>query len=381
MRRNFLSIRDVTLRVVAEVREFANRELGVVVKWYQDNLPLIKEAIQTALNFVRDFWRAHGEELTAIVRSIWDLIKGIVGAGINVILDLIKLTLQAINGDWKGVWQTAYKIVADIGTGIARAIKALGDNAVAQTKLIAGLIFDFLKTLPVRMKELGEFVIAGFVEGIKAGAGLVTRAIKEVVTLPIDVARKALGIRSPSTVFREIGGQIVEGLALGVDSSHSRVRDTFSSLFDSILSLADRGLNAVTNRFGAFGGVINGLLRSVAGSVGQLLGSRGGAVGALGNLLGGLSSGGGLPLRDSFGRFVSSSSSGGNLLAGLLGGGITAPASITPSLVGGLPVFGNVPVPLIGGGGLPGAARLSSQAAQTRSAAIVVSIRVRIVPP
>ncbi|SFU79953.1 hypothetical protein [Halomonas korlensis] len=74
----------------------------------------------------------------------------------------------------------------------------------------------YLKGLPGRMKDAGVDVAKGLGEGIKNGAGNAWGAVKDFANGTENVARYELDTHSPSKVFARIGGDVTDGLALGI---------------------------------------------------------------------------------------------------------------------------------------------------------------------
>ncbi|MEE4349663.1 MAG: hypothetical protein V2J26_05490, partial [Pacificimonas sp.] len=74
---------------------------------------------------------------------------------------------------------------------------------------------------PGQMLQVGRDLMSGIVRGIREGPGKVWAALKDTVLGGVDKVKGWLGIRSPSRVFMGIGGDMMGGLALGLD----RARD------------------------------------------------------------------------------------------------------------------------------------------------------------
>ena len=106
------------------------------------------------------------------------------------------------------------KLIGKLVAGIIRAIPEV-IRAMVQ---IHDAIKNSLKN--VDWAELGKNIIRGIVNGIKALASEVTGAIKDVVNKGLQAAKEALGIASPSKVFRdEVGKWIPAGVAVGIQAN------------------------------------------------------------------------------------------------------------------------------------------------------------------
>ncbi|HXF08988.1 MAG TPA: phage tail tape measure protein, partial [Candidatus Acidoferrales bacterium] len=140
---NFLGIRDITASALAAVSNvvqavigfvapFIQREFGVVVAWWQANLPLMQRTVETVMNAIRGvvnfvltqvqaFWQAHGDRVIAILSAAWTMIETVIDTAIHTVLDIITLVMQIITGDWEGAWET----IKGIGERLWEAIKTI----------------------------------------------------------------------------------------------------------------------------------------------------------------------------------------------------------------------------------------------------------------
>ena len=80
---------------------------------------------------------------------------------------------------------------------------------------MAGAVAWF-KGLPGQMAAIGGEIINGLINGIKQKLAAAGEAIKSVGASVRDTFKGMLGIRSPSRVFAEMGGNLSEGLSLGM---------------------------------------------------------------------------------------------------------------------------------------------------------------------
>jgi hypothetical protein len=78
-------------------------------------------------------------------------------------------------------------------------------------------------------------MIQGLINGIKAMGSKVAGAIGSVVNSAISSAKKLLGIKSPSRVFRQIGDDTGEGLVLGLQDKESDVVKASKRLSNGVI--------------------------------------------------------------------------------------------------------------------------------------------------
>ena len=127
---------------------FAIENAKIVVNWFKNNWPLIKETVNTVYariktvitaigrviravwNVIVKNWRKDNGLLRTIVQQAWRIIKTVVQTALRIILKVIKLAMQLITGDWKGAWKTFKQIVSLAVKGIGTVLRAFGKIAL-----------------------------------------------------------------------------------------------------------------------------------------------------------------------------------------------------------------------------------------------------------
>lgn len=144
---NFLGIRDVTAqafegiraiieRVLGVVVPFATRMLGIITTWVDENWPLIQqtidvvmgaiqERIASVLGAIAEFWEDHGRRIMAFAELIWTIVTVAIETALRTVLDIVRVAMQLITGDWEGAWETMAGIVERIWGAIQAIVEAV----------------------------------------------------------------------------------------------------------------------------------------------------------------------------------------------------------------------------------------------------------------
>lgn len=121
-----------------------------------------------------------------------------------------------------------------VGENISMAVTSVGDGISGMIRWFQNLPVEIVKAvvgLTVSMRQIGTDAIAGLVSGLAGGVRWVKEAAANVANAAVDAAKAALGIKSPSRVMRfEVGQQVGEGYALGIEDKMSRVRSAADQL-------------------------------------------------------------------------------------------------------------------------------------------------------
>jgi gas vesicle protein len=244
---NFGGVRDFILQVIAAIRtaytafltEFRALTAQVTTeaaKFWQENgndilaaVKTVSDAIESVVKVfvatVSALWREHGEEIKTVAIAIWNVVKTATVEGLRIIGNVIKTVAAIINGDWakaweglKGVVQSAFNIV-----------KALVTSSIAVLQAsIKGIVTFLLSIPPLTLNaatEIGNSIVQGIKNGINNKAEEIKSAIRNLTLVgAIDYAKSLLQTQSPSKVFDEIGQNVGEGLAIGIEKKVKRVQ-------------------------------------------------------------------------------------------------------------------------------------------------------------
>lgn len=100
-------------------------------------------------------------------------------------------------------------------------------------------IINGISSLPSRMVSIGSNIIHGIISGITSAAGSLFSTMQNIASRALNAAKSALGIHSPSRIFRdEIGKMIPKGVTVGIEANAGQtikaIKDYASSLVTAI---------------------------------------------------------------------------------------------------------------------------------------------------
>lgn len=161
--------------------------------------------------------------IDAGIQLIFGLIDGIIEA-IPILIDkfpeIIQKILQAIINNLPKILSMGIKLLGKLGEGIVKAIPSLIKNI---PKVITAVVNEF-KKLPDKLKNLGKSILEGLWNGISNVKNWLADKIKGLGDVLVDALKSALGIHSPSTVFRdEVGKNMALGIGEGFDKNIASV--------------------------------------------------------------------------------------------------------------------------------------------------------------
>lgn len=195
-----------------------------VIEWFKSLPSKIWNAIITAV-----------DKISAWCSQMWNKLSTGIPNLINSVINWFKALPN--------------KISSAISNGV-NAISTWCSNmktkAVSGVKNVANSVIDGFKALPSKMLDIGKNIVEGIWKGIQNAKNWVVGKVKEFAKGILDGMKSALGIHSPSRVFRdEIGKFISEGIGVGITENENAPIDALESLGDNMLDGA-KNINGVT---------------------------------------------------------------------------------------------------------------------------------------
>lgn len=189
-----------------------------------------------------------------IIDMIWGLVMKlidtittnlplIVDAGLSMITGI----LDGIASNIEGIVTAATNIIVNFINGISNALPRIiqsgVDLVISFVEGLAQAIRNNTERMNAAGADLADAIIDGMVSGINNGVQIVSDAISDIAGGALDIAKKILGIASPSKEFTKIGMWTSEGFANGIARN--------AHLSDS--SISKLGNKALTNMKYAMG--------------------------------------------------------------------------------------------------------------------------------
>lgn len=198
-------------------------------------------------------WRALGDDVATGINSAWNNIDWSQAAvdGSKLIRGILQSASNAIAGtDWGKIGQDVAKAIKSIDWGgiLADLVEFIATAAGAACKGFGEFFTELFNDLGDKMHDyfgdIGNLTIEGFFEGVTEMVKDIAGWIKEHVVDPwVKGWQNALGIHSPSTVMKELGGYTIQGFLNGIteawETVTSWVGDHLSGLADSFATWKD----------------------------------------------------------------------------------------------------------------------------------------------
>ena len=193
-------------------------------------ISVFKSASNPIGNFFKSFSQIDIiQDALSVVSNFFDSVKEYVnglltlspGEAINKVFNDVKNAFMNLKETLSNLtWQDVLNALSRFGESVRSTFKKLVDG----------------------FKEIGPDIIEGLQNGLKDGFDGAIDFMKELAQKLIEAVKAILGIHSPSTVFFEIGKNIIDGLCEGIKYVSHKVTEALSAVIDDIKGLME-GVN------------------------------------------------------------------------------------------------------------------------------------------
>ena len=207
--------------VASHIPEFVSAGVRLIVRFLDGVASKIGDVIKSGVGVIVKFIDGVANAIPRIAQSAFLLVRKFIFAVADKAADLA---------------DAGFRAVINFLHGIANAIRNNEGDLID-----AGL-------------DIAKAIVDGLVDGLGKVGHLVRGALMKLLDILPGFAKKILGIHSPSTVFAEIGVNVMRGLALGISDGGSEVHKTMEATAHQVIDSAAQAFSKVP---GALDGLIN----------------------------------------------------------------------------------------------------------------------------
>lgn len=211
--------------------------LGTIVQWGVDtwnylvtNVPIWIE------NVVTFFSQLPGKIWTWLVGTFnkvttWgsNMLNKAAEVGSNFINNIINWISQ-LPGKFSNWLNDTISKVASFASNLGQRASQAGQNMVNN-------IINAVKNLPSQMASIGKNIVQGVWNGITGMGSWLSSKVSSFFSGIVDGAKKALGIHSPSRVFRDqVGKYMAQGVGVGFEDETKNVQKSMEGDFEYLVA-------------------------------------------------------------------------------------------------------------------------------------------------
>lgn len=250
----FASIGQWFSDLISSVGEWLGDVIDKILGFGRDVADWIKTTIPNFINTIIDYVSALPGRLWSLLVSTLDKIRQF---GVEAFNSAKEIGSEFVGTVVSFISELPSKIWTWLTSTISKLKTWVSDMTKAGREAISGLIdavIDGARSIPDKMLSIGKDIVSGVWEGIKDAKNKFVKNVKNFFGDIVDNVKDALGIESPSKVFkREVGQWIPAGVADGIEENADVVDDSLSGMFNHALNHSQ----GVLNGFNSTGSIIN----------------------------------------------------------------------------------------------------------------------------
>ena len=227
---NFNKLKDQVSEIITKLVEIMlEKGNQILLDWF------------SVTDKLRDKWKTILDDIKLIAETVTQEILGVLIQRWTDMVDSVTTFFAPIVEDLGQVWEDVKTLFTDAWNFMIDNMRTFGANI---GKLIGQLIVLWLaqfNAVAPKWIQAGKDIIAGLLAGLKKNAGQILTFITDLALQALDAIKKALGISSKSTVFMNIGRNMMLGLAAGIAQNANLPQIALNSAATRMIS-AENGI-------------------------------------------------------------------------------------------------------------------------------------------
>ncbi len=204
--------------------------------------------LTSATEIIAEFMLYLGDHADEIMDTGMQLLESLV-IGITDNLPQLITAAAALIAKWAAaliahlpdILKCGAAMLTTLVDGIVCSLENLAEAALACVAKLVGVWDGSMD----EWGHIGENIVSGLLNGIKGAWNSLTKWVSDGINGLVSGVKGRLGIHSPSKVFDEIGVQVCNGLAQGLDRGNKKVKDAAKAVVASVTDSATTLTNGV----------------------------------------------------------------------------------------------------------------------------------------
>lgn len=253
------TIWNTIVSIFTQISEFIFNTLNSILG---TNITSWSQIWSAIVQYVTQIWNSVTQWFGQMAQSVWNKmvqaynyvvstgqqwVSSITSTVSNFFNQVANGFMRVVNSVWQHMQQAYNKVVSGGQQWVSGIINAMSRfvqsvisgfmNVVSQVQSGMSRAVNTVRNFIGQFASAGMDLMRGLVQGIMNGMSWVVNAAKNVAQNAVNAAKSALGIHSPSRVFRGIGQYVSQGLGMGILADQHKavnaVRSVASNLTDA----------------------------------------------------------------------------------------------------------------------------------------------------
>lgn len=224
--------------------------------------------IQNVINFIQQLPGRIASFLSSVISKVSSWVSNMISKAQQAGSQFVQRVVSFIQ-------QLPGRVASFLSQVISRAISwvsQMGQAGANAARQLVSRVTSGLAGLPGKMASVGRSIVQGIINGVSGAAGRLFSKMKSIATSALKAAKSALGINSPSKVFRDVVGRsIPEGIAVGVTKSEDEAINSIDAMTADLVKSINVGALMDSVNIKPSGSIINNSNNSLASAINSLI--------------------------------------------------------------------------------------------------------------
>lgn len=208
-----------------------------------------------------------------VMSFLSSVISNVVGWASNMASNAQRAGSQFLGNVVNFISQLPGRIAGFLADVIGRLAGWAGEMASAGSdgaRMMFDAVVDGISGLPGRVASIGSDIVSGIWDGISGAAGWLADKVSSFASGILDGMKNALGIHSPSRLFRDqVGKYIAQGIGVGFESEMGHVTQQMqdampdASAFSIGGTMAPVAYQSASAGFGGYDGIVDAVVEAL----------------------------------------------------------------------------------------------------------------------
>ena len=243
------NIVDFFKQLPGKVAEFTTNTWENITKWSTDMINKATDVGSKFLNAIIDFFKQLPVKVSEFITNVWN---NVIDWSTNMISKATEVSSSFLNNVVKFFSELPGKILGFLSSVLNNIITWVNDMKQKATEAAKGFfdnVVNGISSLPSKVYSIGSDIVKGIWNGISSAESWIRDKITGFADGLVQGAKDALGIKSPSRVFRDqVGKWIPPGIADGFVKSMPAAKDRIKSILNDTIKDIDKSVKKTTNK-------------------------------------------------------------------------------------------------------------------------------------
>jgi tape measure domain-containing protein len=251
--RIFNVVKSIALPILQDIVAFVKDKLAMIKKFWDENGAQITQAVKNVWNIIATVFEFIAPVILAVVKMLWESVKGVIDGALNIIMGLIKVFAGLFTGDfskmWEGIKQLFMGAIEFVWNLInllmfGRILGGIKSFVVAGGEAFTGFMTKTIEIFKNLDTYLFDFIKSMFSKLIGLFRGFVDGGVQVFGTLRTFGANI---FESLWAALKSVGGRIVSGVTGFFRDMFTGAKFQFESLLNKAKSIFNSVKDAIMN--------------------------------------------------------------------------------------------------------------------------------------